>query len=261
VSPRAARRSPRRPLARGRTRALATALAAAVALGLAACGHEDPPETCRSYPTVLRVDDPGLLSGYPATPLPVTARCAFDVATLTYACRASFIEGEAPGTERVQIRRRTFPSAAAFVAEGARPGQVTARDHVLTSEPDDLGSVGPFHLLPTRPIEGRFTFDALGRPESSDSLRFVEWDAFGRPTRSAPTGVCDTDDGNTYVYDDTRREVLHRWNSRTLTPGPGNTRPCIPRSRRIGFDDAGNAISIDGVPWTTVETASFCTRD
>jgi len=242
-------------------RRLRTASATVAVLALVACSHADSPGSCRTFPTVLRIDDVGLLDGYTNTPLPVSASCAFDPTALTYTCRASFVQSGADGTVRVQVHARSFPSVAAFVAEGTLSGRVTARDHVLGSEPDDGGSVGPFYLLPTRPIEGRITFDSLGRPETSDSLRFVEWDAHGRPTRSAPTGICDTDEGNTYAYDDVRREVLHRWNSRTLTPGPGGTRPCIPRSRRISFDDSGNAVAIEGMRWNTVETGSVCTGD
>lgn len=207
---------------------------------------------------MLRIDNPGLLAGYPNTPLPVTARCHFDAAALTYACRASFVEGEAGGTVRDQVHARRFASVEAFVTEGSHPGLVSASEHVLTSEPEDHGSVGPDYLLPTRPIEGRITFDALGRPVTSNALRFVEWDAYGRPTRSAPTGICDTDEGNTYTYDDVRREVLQRWSGRTLTPGPGNTQPCIARSRRIAFDDSGNAVAIEDMRWTTIETRSVC---
>ena len=233
------------------------AAAVLVAAWLAGCGHGGSSPSCRAMPVEMTVDDPAAVAGYPGTPLPVTVRCAFDGPTATQTCTAAWVDGG--GGPHRQARTRVYPSVAAFVDEGASPGATRALvDRLASADPADP-ETGPMRLIPDRPVQGAIGYDADGRVATIDALRVVERDAAGRPLRAvAPTPLCTGDPGWRWTWDDARREARLAFATRTLTPSPDGTVPCIARTTTWTFDADGHVAAVDGVAWKTVASTRVC---
>lgn len=251
-TPRAARRSGR---SRARNTAQARALLAATAAAfLTACGAADaPPDTgtCRSYAKRYEVSGTALSSGFPFVTLPRTVDCAFARDRLVLECSAAF--EDANGTPVTQTKTWTYASVDDFVAEAASVGRLTNRSYHFVNPGAPVG--GPPEMIPGRPLqfdapvgaspEVHNTFAADQRLLRGADTEFIAWDDKGRPTRSAFTPLCTTDQGHRFAYDDAARTVTHEWDIPQRPPGPGTgERACAPQKHVFGYDADGNVVSL-----------------
>lgn len=223
-----------------------TLTAIALTLALSACDDAatNAPEDRRTYSVTWLSDGPGLTAG-PAgevrTPIPVD--CRFDADTLEYRCRAEFTGPH--GDPQVHEKVWRYPDLASFITEAQAVGR--RRYETLTVTAPGL----PAGVIPGPRRNETHEYDEAGRLVAANGVACTAWDPIGRPLAAEPTDLCTDDPGDRYDYDDSARTVTRYYSSRTLTPHPDGTVPCIPRYTETEYDADGNIIRIDE---TGVET-------
>jgi hypothetical protein len=221
---------------------------------LAACGSGGGDGRCRDYASRIEASGAAIAAGYPNVQLPAVVDCSFDGAALELSCSATYRDNH--GGVGTQVKRWRYPSALAFVNEAALLG--ATRSVAYSFSDSGQGPGGPPLLIPDWPLQGDNTF-AEARLLVNGRVTFVQWDDHERPLRSAATGICTNDNGQHYGYDEAMAQVTWRWNTRTSTPAPDGTIPCIARSRLWRFDAGGHIQAIDDGTYRTVRTARICT--
>jgi hypothetical protein len=235
-------------------KSLATArlsILALLVLFLAGCGSGGEKTVCRSYATQFTVSGAGITNGYPNIPVPITAQCAFDSNALQFTCSANYTDEN--GQASVITKTRGYASLADFVNESTVPGLILNRTFSSANS-----GFSPDAILYPLYGDGTNTFDQQNRLLTTEHdgsvIQYTSWDDVGRPLTSAPTGICDGDTGIRFEYDDSERTVTKYYNTRTLTPGPGGTVPCIATSTTLKFDQNGNVVSFQDNAGTTFYT-------
>lgn len=218
---------------------------------LYACGDGDMAQRCRIISTSVAASGESIGKGFPNVVSPVTSTCEFDAQVLQLSCTAGYINNQADAATLTKIW--TYASIADFMRESNMVGTTTSKSLAVIDT-----SMGPWNIIPDRPIQGKNSFDATGTLISSDNIVFTAWDTSARPLSSAPTEICTTDQGHRYIYDDVARQVIHTYNTRTSTRPPDGSIPCIPVTRVTKFDSQGNVTDIDAVHYTVMETRSVC---
>ena len=204
----------------------------------------DAPEGCRTYSVTWLSDGPGLTEGLPGeirTPIPVN--CRFDAETREYRCRAEFIGPY--GSPRIHEKVWQYPDITSFISEARAVGRRRYETLTVTAPGPAVG------VIPGPRRDEDHGYDDAGRLVTTNGVAYTAWDALGRPLAAAPTGIRTDDPGDRYDYNDSARTVTRYYSSRTLTPHPDGTVPCIPRFTETEYDADGNVIRIDE---TGVET-------
>jgi hypothetical protein len=197
------------------------------------CEHDDNGNViCRTYATQYESYGTGITNGFPNIQIPITVNCLFDRNLLLLTCAADYMDQY--GQNSRIIKTRGYASTLDFINEASVVGKILARSYALSNN-----GLSPDSIIHVLFGDGMNTFDEQNRLVSTDNLHYISWDQLGRPTASAPTGICTTDTGVRYVYNDAQRIVTKYANTRTLA-GP----MCIPVSWEIEFDAHGNVVRL-----------------
>ena len=165
-------------------------------------------------------------------------------------CRAPYIDQfQAASTQTRSWLYRNFSD---FTEEA----KIVGKKLFILSEASDSG-FGP-NIIPGEGFAVTNNFDDQNRLISSNESIYIEWDSYGRPTKTGPTGICTNDQGRSIEYNDSLRTVTENWNSRTLTRLPDGSVPCIAYHTETKYDENGNITSINNISYEIIETKNVC---
>ncbi len=221
-------------------------------------GSNGDNQRCRLYATQYVSSGEGITNGYPNISTPITVNCAFDAISFSLTCSAQYTDQY--GSPALITKSRGYASVSDFVEEASIMGKTLAISYKFSNDgfaPDTI-----IHELYGDGING---FDSRKKLLSTDNVRFKSWDQQGRPTESEPTGICTSDNGIRFEYNDRERTAVMYSNTRTSTlPGTG-TVPCIPITTLIQFDSHGNVVLLSLPSGTTgysiVKTEAVCVNE